>query len=451
MKQFNDLGLAKNILHAVSAEGYTTPTPIQADVIPTALTGRDIVGIAQTGTGKTAAFVLPILHKIMNDPKPLQPKSCRALILAPTRELAAQIADSIRTYGKQVHYSVAVIVGGVKPSPQIRALKNGVDIIVATPGRLEDHVSTRSLRLDLTTTVVLDEADQMMDMGFIPAIRRIMDKTSKKRQTLLFSATMPKQIRQLASAFLDNPAEVSVAPQSRPVEKIEQRVHFVDKAEKRKLMVDILKEEKADRTIVFTRTKHMADRVMRHLQKAGLTADAIHGNKSQGQRQRALAAFKKGRTDILVATDIAARGIDVDNISHVINYELPNVPEAYVHRIGRTARAGKTGVAISLCDRSERAFLRDIEKIIGKQLSKNAPANDDGEMAEQEQSPARRNPRKKNHRGQGAKTGQGPKSEDGRPARKPRFHGKPKTAKSGPGSSGGSGRPQRRRNKPKAA
>ena len=417
------------------------------------LEGRDIVGIAQTGTGKTAAFVLPILDKIINDKTPLQAKSCRALILAPTRELAAQIADSIRIYGKQVHHSVAVIVGGVKPSPQIRALKRGVDIVVATPGRLEDHLSTGAIRLDQTTTVVLDEADQMMDMGFIPAVRRIMDRTSKKRQTLLLSATMPKQIRQLANAFLTNPAEIAVAKQSRPVEKIDQRVHFIEKSDKRRFMVDLLRQEKADRTIIFTRTKHMADRVTRHLDKAGLPAEAIHGNKSQGQRQRALDAFKKGRSRILVATDIAARGIDVDNVSHVINYELPNVPEAYVHRIGRTARAGKTGVAISLCDGAERPYLRDIEKVIGRELTKEAtPANDTGAPALDEQpAPAKRKRRRRKPQGRAPQQGQGPKSEDGRPPRKPRFKGKPKTAKADAGRSGGQGRPQRRRNKPKAA
>ncbi len=370
MKQFNELGLAEPILRVITAEGYTSPTPIQAQVIPTMLAGRDVVGIAQTGTGKTAAFVLPLLHRIANDRTRPQPKTCRTLILAPTRELAAQIADSIRTYGRLVRHSATVVVGGAKPFPQIKAMARGVDIIVATPGRLEDHVRTGALRLDATTTVVLDEADQMMDLGFMPAIRRIMAKLPKGRQTLLLSATMPKQIRALANDFLTNPAEISVAPQSRPIERIDQKVFLTDGPTKRQLLNDILKGTDARRTIVFTRTKRGADKVKTNLDKAGLSAVAIHGNKSQNQREKALAGFRSGRTKILVATDIAARGIDVDDISHVINYELPNIPEAYVHRIGRTARAGKSGIAISFCDNTERAYLRDIERLIGSVIVK---------------------------------------------------------------------------------
>ncbi|NQW08549.1 MAG: DEAD/DEAH box helicase [Alphaproteobacteria bacterium] len=369
MKQFNDLGLAEVLLRAVSAEGYTTPTPIQVEVIPAMLAGRDIVGIAQTGTGKTAAFVLPLLHNINQQRVVPGSKCCTTLILAPTRELAAQIAESIRTYGRFMRPSVAVIIGGAKPGPQIRAVAGGVDIIVATPGRLLDHMASGVIRLDRTTTVILDEGDQMLDLGFMPAIRRIMAKLPAKRQTMLLSATMPKQIRDLAHDFLNNPAEIAVAQVARPIERINQKVMHVDSTAKRGVLVDLLGGPQVERAIVFTRTKRGADKVSLHLQKAGLSTDAIHGNKSQSQRERTLAAFRSGRVTILVATDIAARGIDVDDVSHVVNYELPNVPEAYVHRIGRTARAGKNGVAISLCDHTERGMLRDIERLIGCSLN----------------------------------------------------------------------------------
>ncbi|MEX2450120.1 MAG: DEAD/DEAH box helicase [Rhodospirillales bacterium] len=368
MKQFKDLGLAEPILKAVTAEGYTTPTPIQSEVIPAMLNGRDIVGIAQTGTGKTAAFVLPLLHRIINRAARPGPKCCNVLILAPTRELAAQIAESIATYGRFIRHSAAVVVGGVKPGPQIRAVARGIDVIVATPGRLMDHMSTGAVRLDSATTVILDEADQMLDLGFMPAIRRIMTKLPRERQTLLLSATMPKQIRALADDFLNDPLEIAVTPTARPIELIDQSVILVDGGAKRGVLVDLLKGADVERSIVFTRTKHGADKVTMHLQKAGLSAAAIHGNKSQGQRVRTLADFKASRVNILVATDIAARGIDVDDVSHVVNYELPNVPEVYVHRIGRTARAGKSGIAISLCDGTERGHLRDIERLIGRRL-----------------------------------------------------------------------------------
>ena len=368
LKHFIDLGLAEPILHAVTAEGYSSPTPIQAKVIPTMMSGRDVLGIAQTGTGKTAAFVLPLLHRINNQTVRPEPKCCNTLILAPTRELAAQIADSVRTYGRSVRHTRCVIVGGVKPGPQIRTLAKGVDIIVATPGRLMDHMNSGALRLDQTTTVILDEADQMMDLGFLPAIRRILAKLPRQRQTLLLSATMPKQILGLARDFLTNPAEISVAPAAKPIDRIEQSVMLVDKAAKSRILIDLLGSDDVERAIVFTRTKRGADKVNRHLEKAGLSAAAIHGNKSQNQRVKTLAAFKSGSINILVATDIAARGIDVQDISHVINYELPNVPEAYVHRIGRTARAGKSGVAVSLCDNTERKLLRDIEKAIGNSV-----------------------------------------------------------------------------------
>lgn len=364
----------------MTGAGYSTPTPIQEAAIPALLDNRDVVGIAQTGTGKTAAFVLPILNQILHAHTRPMPNMCGALILAPTRELAAQIHDNIRLYGKYMDVTSTLVVGGVKPQKQIRALARGVNILVATPGRLEDHQSTGAVRLDDTTIVVLDEADQMLDMGFIPAIRRIMKTLPQKRQTVLFSATMPKQIRSLASDFLNKPSEISVAPASKPIDRIEQIVLHVAKAEKRQTLVDLLNKQGTDRAIVFTRTKHGANKVAQHLEKSGLTADAIHGNKSQGQRQRALAGFKAGEIKILVATDIAARGIDVDGISHVINFELPNVPEVYIHRIGRTARAGTSGIAISLCDPEERGLLRDIEKLIGRSfggspvLPKSAPS-----------------------------------------------------------------------------
>ena len=365
MKHFNELGLAEPLLRAISTEGYTQPTPIQAQVIPIMLAGDDIVGIAQTGTGKTAAFVLPLLNRIHARAERPGAKNCSALILAPTRELASQIADSIRTYGKEMRVSVTVVLGGVKPGGQIRALARGTDIVVATPGRLLDHVQTGVIRLDKTETVVLDEADQMLDLGFMPTIRKILAKLPKQRQTVLLSATMPQQIRGLADDFLNHPKEVSVAPTSRPIERIDQSVMHVERAQKRDALVGILRGKDMERAIVFTRTKRGADKVCEFLQKAGINAGAIHGNKSQPQRERTLADFRSSRTKVLVATDIAARGIDVDGISHVINYELPNVPEAYVHRIGRTARAGNSGIAISLCEHSERGLLRDIERLIG--------------------------------------------------------------------------------------
>lgn len=366
--KFSDLGLPEAILRAVSSEGYTNPTPIQAQVIPAMIKGRDIIGIAQTGTGKTASFVLPLLQKIHAANRKPAPKSCTTLILAPTRELAAQISDAVNTYGQFMRISCATVVGGVRPKQQIKAMTQGLDILVATPGRLEDHLFAGAIQLDRVSAVVLDEADQMLDMGFVPAIRRIMAKLPKRCQTVLLSATMPKQIRGLAHDFLHDPAEISVAPQSKPIDRIEQSILHVPKAEKRTALVKYLREHDFDRVIVFTRTKHGANKIAMHLDKAGLPADAIHGNKSQNQRERTLAAFKSGDVNILVATDIAARGIDIDGVSHVVNFELPNVPEAYVHRIGRTARAGASGVAISLCEPEENGLLRDIEKLIGRKF-----------------------------------------------------------------------------------
>ncbi|HAE94813.1 MULTISPECIES: DEAD/DEAH box helicase [Hyphomonas] len=370
MTQFTELGLAEPILKAIAAEGYTKPTPIQAQSIPTLLEGRDLVGIAQTGTGKTAAFVLPLLSRLAANPGRPQAKSARILILAPTRELAAQIAESVRIYGKEMKLSTTIVVGGVKPGGQVRALARGVDVLVATPGRLLDHMETGAVKLSGTEAVVLDEADQMMDMGFLPAIRKVMKAIPVRRQTLLFSATMPKEIRALANDFLRDPAEVTVATVSKPAEKIDQAVYMVQGTAKPRLLAEVLSVDDMDRAIVFTRTKHGADKVVRFLANEGLYAEAIHGNKSQNQRIRALNAFKSGKAPILVATDIAARGIDIDGVSHVVNMDMPNLPESYVHRIGRTARAGRSGIALSFVGNDERGYLRDIEKLIGRKIDR---------------------------------------------------------------------------------
>ncbi len=370
LTKFTELGLAEPILRALTSEGYESPTPIQAEFIPDMLAGRDLVGIAQTGTGKTAAFLLPILNGLAAAAGPVEPKCCRALILTPTRELAAQIEQAIRTYGRHVRYSVALVVGGAKPFPQIRALSRGVDIVVATPGRLVDHMESGAIKLNQTRTLVLDEADQMLDLGFLPAVRDISAKLNFNRQTVLTSATMPKQIRALIKDLLKDPKHISVSAQSQPIELIDQRVILCNRGSKRSLLLDILSTQDMTRGIVFTRTKRGADRVHEHLIKYGLNAKAIHGDKTQGDRTRALDGFRRGKIKILVATDVAARGIDVDDVSHVVNYEMPNVPEAYVHRIGRTARAGKTGIAISLVDNSEKHYLREIEHLIGTDIPK---------------------------------------------------------------------------------
>ena len=357
------LNLVKPLLKALAEEGYDTPTPIQAQAIPAALAGRDILGIAQTGTGKTAAFALPILQRLAEDRKPAPRRGCRALILAPTRELATQIGESFRSYGRHMGFSVAVVFGGVKYGAQVKALAAGVDVLVATPGRLLDHMQEKVAVLGSVEIFVLDEADQMLDLGFLPPIRRIIAAIPKQRQTLFFSATMPTEIGKLVAELLRDPAKVSVAPQATTVERIRQQVLFVEAERKRALLAELLGDPKMTRTLVFTRTKRGADRVAKYLEHAGIDAQAIHGDKSQGQRERALAAFKAGNVRALVATDIAARGIDVDAVSHVVNVDLPNVPESYVHRIGRTARAGADGSAISLVSNDERGLLKDIEKL----------------------------------------------------------------------------------------
>ncbi|AXS41184.1 DEAD/DEAH box helicase [Breoghania sp. L-A4] len=368
MTQFTDLGLGAPILKALADEKYETPTPIQAQSIPLLLKGHDLLGVAQTGTGKTAAFGLPLIQMLSEDTRPLQPKTTRALILSPTRELAQQINDSLKTYSRHVRLRTAVVVGGVSIRSQIRALERGTDILVATPGRLLDLINNRAVRLDELTHFVLDEADQMLDLGFIHDLKRLVKMLPPKRQSLFFSATMPKTIADLASAFLTNPEKVSVAPVASTAEKIDQRVIFTQTPEKMQQLSGLLKGDGVSRAIVFTRTKHGADKVVRDLGRNGIEAAAIHGNKSQGQRQRALGSFKTGNMRVLVATDIAARGIDVDGISHVVNYDLPNVPETYVHRIGRTARAGAEGIAVSICVPEEYIYLRDIERLTSRSL-----------------------------------------------------------------------------------
>ena len=363
LTDFASLGLSAPILKTLDREGYKTPTPIQAKAIPSVMLGKDLLGIAQTGTGKTAAFALPILHRLALDKRPAPRKGARCVVLAPTRELASQIAESFRTYGANLGMSVAVIFGGAKYGPQIKALSNGVDILVATPGRLIDHMGERTADLSSTEILVLDEADQMLDLGFLQPIRRIVSSMSKKRQNLFFSATMPTEIGKLAGELLVNPVKVEVAPSSTTVERVDQQLLFIEAPRKRALLVELFEDPKMSRALVFTRTKRGADRVAKYLEAAQISAAAIHGDKSQSQRERALASFKAGKVRALIATDIAARGIDVDAVSHVIQYELPQVPESYVHRIGRTARAGAGGVAISFCADDERGLLRDIQKV----------------------------------------------------------------------------------------
>jgi superfamily II DNA/RNA helicase len=381
LNSFNEFGLAEPILRALAEERYVTPTPIQSQTIPLLLAKRDVIGIAQTGTGKTAAFALPILNQLAANRVRPERKCCRVLVLSPTRELSGQILDSFRTYGRHLRFSSALAIGGVSMGPQVRALMNGVDVLVATPGRLLDLVQSNALRLNQVETFVLDEADRMLDMGFIHDIRKIIAKLPARRQTLLFSATMPADIAELARHMLKDPARVAVTPVASTAERVQQRVIHVDRGSKAAMLADLLRQEPVERALVFTRTKHGADKVVRGLLKSGFAAEAIHGNKSQNQRERVLAGFRDGRVRTLVATDIAARGIDVEGVSHVINFDLPNIPESYVHRIGRTARAGADGVAISLCSGDEVAYLRDIEKLIrmaipsnGKQPAASRPA-----------------------------------------------------------------------------
>jgi len=362
---FEDLSLSKSIQKAVYEEGYTNPTPIQEQAIPLILAGNDLIGCAQTGTGKTAAFAIPIihqLHRIVGSSK--KPKQIRALVVTPTRELAVQIGQSFDTYAKYTNLTQLTIFGGVSQNPQVETLKHGVDILIATPGRLLDLHKQGFIDLDHLHTLVLDEADQMLDMGFVNDVKKIVKLTPKNRQTLFFSATMPIAIRELAEMFLTNPETVTVSPVSSTAENVEQRVYFVEKGEKRNLLYTLLQNENLSDVLVFSRTKHGADNVVKALRKKNIAAEAIHGDKSQNARQRVLDAFKNKEVGVLVATDIAARGIDIDQLPYVINFDLPNIPETYVHRIGRTGRAGNGGIAISFCSKDEHGYWKDIQKLI---------------------------------------------------------------------------------------
>src|SRR3954471_19104026 len=371
---FENLGLSQPVLQALALKEYKDATPIQAKAIPILLQGRDLLGIAQTGTGKTAAFMLPSIDRLAGSNKRPQPRTCRMLVLAPTRELPSQIAESARGYARFSHMSVATVFGGTSIGKNRQDVSRGVDILVATPGRLIDLIEQGYLMLRGVEILVLDEADQMLDLGFIHALKQIVKLLPERRQTLFFSATMPKAIRELADRFLTDPAQVAVTPVASTVERVEQYVTFVQQSEKPALLTIMLRvgfgpKGNMDRVLIFSRTKHGADRIVRQLGQAGIAANAIHGNKSQPQRERALGEFKAGKVNILIATDIAARGIDVSGVSHVVNFDLPNVPEQYVHRIGRTARAGAAGVAIAFCGDDERAYLRDIEKLTRQKIS----------------------------------------------------------------------------------
>ncbi len=418
ISSFSELGLSGPIQHALNTRNHLVPTPIQARAIPELLAGKDVLGIAQTGTGKTAAFALPILHLLSQTRANNGPLSPRALVLAPTRELAIQIGEEFRAYGKQLHLRQTVIFGGVSQRPQVNALSRGVEIIIATPGRLLDLMGQGRVSLDAIEFLVLDEADRMLDMGFVRDVRKIIAPMPKKRQSLLFSATMPREIAQLSAEILNNPVRVEVTPQATPLEIVEQRVHHVDTAGKRALLSSVLDDPALSRVIVFARTKHRANRVAEQLDKSGVSAEAIHGNKSQGARQRALKRFRDGNARVLVATDIAARGIDVEGVTHVINYELPNEPESYVHRIGRTARAGADGIALSFCDASERGYLRDIERlikrrltVIGEEPKGAAPDAPRGNGRGRSTAPGgeNRNNRPRRNRGKGKRSANGPR------------------------------------------
>ena len=373
--KFSDLPLIEPILLAVKKAGYETPTPIQAQAIPHLLQGKDLLGCAQTGTGKTAAFALPILNNLGKSKFNVQPKNVNCLILTPTRELALQIFENFKTYSTGLNLKIAVVYGGVGIGPQIKAVQDGVDVLIATPGRLLDLVQQNKLSLKQVKTFVLDEADRMLDMGFIHDIRKVLVMIPKQRQTLFFSATMPPEIEKLSSSMLTNPVRIEVNPVSSTAEKVEQYVMYVEQSRKRDLLRHLLLDPKFYRVIVFTRTKHGANRVSEVLTKNKISSEAIHGNKSQNARQRALDLFKNNKIQVLIATDIAARGIDIDGITHVINFEVPNISESYVHRIGRTARAGSTGIAISFCDIEEKSYIRDIEKLIGQpiEIDRNHP------------------------------------------------------------------------------
>ncbi len=421
MTTFADLGLSQALLASLAQEGYETPTPIQAGAIPTLLAGKDLLGIAQTGTGKTAAFALPILHQLSQSKMRPFKRTCRALILSPTRELAGQIADNIRLYGRNLPLTTAVVCGGQPIFRQARALERGVDVLVATPGRLLDLVSQNAVFLDKVEILVLDEADQMLDLGFIHPIRQIVSMIPKERQTLLFSATMPDSIAKLAKDLLNQPERVEVTPVATTAERIVQKAIFVDRDDKRGMLAELLNDPAITRSLVFTRTKHGADKVVRHLDSEGIRSEAIHGNKSQPQREKALAAFRNGQVTVLVATDIAARGIDVDGVSHVINFDLPNVPEQYVHRIGRTGRAGREGEAISLVEHEDRPHLRTIETLIRQRLPIDDRRREPRDDHDRAFGPAKRPGRSNGGGGRGRPQGQGEgRSFESRPPRSDR-------------------------------
>jgi len=431
--QFLSLGLVEPILRALATEQYFTATPIQAKAIPPALEGRDVLGCAQTGTGKTAAFALPILQRLSAAKAPSHRARC--LVLAPTRELASQIAEGFAAYGKNLQLKHTVIFGGVGENPQISALRRGVDVIIATPGRLLDLMEQGHVMLRDIQVLVLDEADRMLDMGFIRDIRKITAKLPREKQTMLFSATMPPEIRDLANSLLHNPAVVEVAPAATTVEKVEQCVYFVDKPNKPQLLAHLVNELPMSRAIVFTRTKHGADKVVRHLHARGIKAEAIHGNKSQNARERALANFRASKIPVLVATDIASRGIDIDNVSHVVNYDLTHEPETYVHRIGRTARAGQGGDAISFCDREERGNLRAIEKLIKQtiEVRDNHPVYEAAAPRSHDHSRTPHSPHSRQHAPMGRRDQQ-------QRERHPNNNQQPHAPRSG---GGGNGQPQR--------
>jgi ATP-dependent RNA helicase RhlE len=366
---FKDLNLVEPILEALETEGYTQPTPIQEKAIPILLQKKDLLGCAQTGTGKTAAFAIPIIQLLYLEKGTQRgPRQIQTLILTPTRELAIQIGESFSAYGRHCGLKHTVIFGGVSQGKQVEALRGGVDILIATPGRLLDLMNQQFISLQHLNTFVLDEADRMLDMGFIHDVKKVISKLPSRRQTLFFSATMPPEIQKLANTILHNPVKVEVTPVSSTTDTVEQLVYLVEKKDKRALLIRLLQNKEIKSALVFTRTKHGADKICKDIVKAGLRSNAIHGNKSQNARQNALTGFKEGKIRVLVATDIAARGIDVDNLSHVINYDLPNIPETYVHRIGRTGRAGASGIALSFCDSEEKAYLRDITKLIAKNI-----------------------------------------------------------------------------------
>lgn len=441
MTSFSDLNLAEPLDRALRELGHAVPTPIQAQAIPDALKGKDIMGIAQTGTGKTAAFTLPTLHHIFTQEKDAPKRGARALILAPTRELADQIAVSVRDYGRyMMDLSVACIYGGVPISRQIKRLVHGNDVLVATPGRLIDLLDRKAITLAEIEVLILDEADQMMDMGFIHALKKIVPLLPKQRQTLFFSATLAPKIKQLSKQFLSDPIHISVTPANTTAEKVEQRMYRVNQADKQDLLSVALLDEDVGRSLVFTRTKHGADRIVKRLAKVGIRAIAIHGNKSQGQRQRALEDYRSGKVNTLIATDIAARGIDIPDITHVFNYEIPNVPEQYVHRIGRTARAERSGIAVAFVDKSEANYLRDIEKLLGEKLPQMEMPEDMNEKLKELNSrdalPAPEKPKPDARKGRGKSKKKGRFSKSGKPEnsdksnRPSREDGKPRREKS---------------------